>query len=98
MSSMGRDADDHARMVRELKKRAEKAAEKAPERAIAWRTSEGFYIRRGGTEIRLTHEQAENSCKGHSRPQEGEMTFLTDNESLDAEVVQPRTSLLRLSS
>jgi hypothetical protein len=62
---MGREADEYASKVREIRKRAEKAAE---EYLAVWRTSESVCIKKGGQVIRLTHDEAERVAKGVLAP------------------------------
>jgi hypothetical protein len=64
---MGREADEYARKVREIRKRAEKAAE---ERVAAWRTSKGVCLKHGTRVIRLSHDEAESLARGILVPRE----------------------------
>lgn len=62
MSTVGREADDHARQLREIRKRAEAAAEEYPR---FWLTSDaGVRIERGDQVIRLTNEEAKRLARG----------------------------------
>ena len=65
MSPMGKDADEYARKVREISKKAERSAE---QRVAVWRTSEGVSIKRGYWVIRLSHDEAENLARGILAP------------------------------
>ena len=65
MSTMGRDADEYARKVREIAKKAEKAVEQP---VAVWRTSESVCIKRGFRVIRLSHDEAENLARGILAP------------------------------
>ena len=60
MSTIGREADEYARQVREITKRAEAAAEERR----AWRTGEEVCIEHGDQVIRLTNEEAKRLARG----------------------------------
>jgi hypothetical protein len=56
MSTMGRDADNNARKVRQIRTDAERAAH---QRLAAYNTTVGIILKRGGHTIRLSHDEAE---------------------------------------
>jgi hypothetical protein len=57
---MGREADEYARKVREIRKRAEKAAE---EYLAVWRTPDRVCIKKGTKVVHLTHNEADGVAK-----------------------------------
>jgi hypothetical protein len=55
MSTMGREADQYARKVIQIRTEAERAAH---QRLTAYRRDAGIILKRGGHTIRLTHDEA----------------------------------------
>jgi hypothetical protein len=60
MSTMGRQADEHARIVREIRKKAEKTARDYME---AWRTPQGVCVTKRGKAISLTQNETKRLAK-----------------------------------
>ena len=61
MSTIGREADDHARQLRKIWKRAEAAAEEYQDLVTS---DGGVRIELGDQVIRLTNEEAKRLAKG----------------------------------